>query len=100
MLPGNFPFNPQFQRPRADKDEDRFAKELERASETNSVSCSRSYGIGPVRLLSTRTNCWRCLNFLIEDGNFPCNPHELSMSDDREEDRFIKELGATNDMFT
>ncbi|KAJ6881113.1 hypothetical protein NC651_027838 [Populus alba x Populus x berolinensis] len=28
MLPGNFPFNPQPQRARADKDEDRFAKEL------------------------------------------------------------------------
>jgi hypothetical protein len=28
MLPGNFPFNLHSQRPRADKDEDRFAKEL------------------------------------------------------------------------
>ncbi|KAJ6881077.1 hypothetical protein NC651_027807 [Populus alba x Populus x berolinensis] len=167
MLPGNFPFNPQPQRPRPNKDEDRFAKELElgstfklslkdrsietnsvswprssgieptvsddkeedrfikelgatndmfthhrwsslswsfsfpeRASETNSVSCSRSYGIGPLRLLSARFNCWRCLNFLIEDGNSPCNPQERSLSDDKEEDRFIKELGVTNDMST
>ncbi|KAJ6881085.1 hypothetical protein NC651_027815 [Populus alba x Populus x berolinensis] len=100
MLSGNLPCNPQPQRARADKDDDRFAKELERASETNSVSCSRSYGIEPVRLLSARSNCWRCLNFLIEDGNFPCNPHEWSTSDDKEEDRFIKELGSTNDIFT
>jgi hypothetical protein len=64
------------------------------------VSCPRSYGSGPVRLFSASSNCWRCLNFLIENGNFPCNLHELSMSDDKEEDRFIKELGSTNDMFT
>ncbi|KAJ6976524.1 hypothetical protein NC653_028614 [Populus alba x Populus x berolinensis] len=41
----------------------------------------------------------RCLNFPIEDGSFPCNPQSSSLSDDREEDRFIKELGTTSDMF-
>ncbi|KAJ6887655.1 hypothetical protein NC652_028806 [Populus alba x Populus x berolinensis] len=100
MLSGNLPCNPQPQRARADKDDDRFAKELERSIETNSVSCPRSSGIEPVRLFFVRSNCWRCLNFLIEDGNSPCNPQEKSLSDDKEEDIFIKELGATNDMFT
>jgi hypothetical protein len=33
-------------------------------------------------------------------GNFPCNPQSLRERDDKEEDRFVKELGATKDIFT
>jgi hypothetical protein len=33
-------------------------------------------------------------------GNFPCNPQPLRERDDKEEDRFVKELGATKDIFT
>jgi hypothetical protein len=33
-------------------------------------------------------------------GNFPCNPQLLRERDDKEEDRFVKELGATKDIFT
>ncbi|KAF9671351.1 hypothetical protein SADUNF_Sadunf12G0038200 [Salix dunnii] len=33
-------------------------------------------------------------------GNFPCNPQPPRKRDDKEEDRFDKELGATKDIFT
>jgi hypothetical protein len=33
-------------------------------------------------------------------GNFPCNPQLLRERNDKEEDRFVKELGATKDIFT
>jgi hypothetical protein len=33
-------------------------------------------------------------------GNFPCNPQSPRERDEKEEDRFFKELGATKDIFT
>ena len=33
-------------------------------------------------------------------GNFPCNPQLPRERDEKEEDRFVKELGTTSDMFT
>jgi hypothetical protein len=33
-------------------------------------------------------------------GNFPCNPQSQRERDEKEEDRFVKELGATKDIFT
>jgi hypothetical protein len=33
-------------------------------------------------------------------GNFPCNPQPPRERDEKEEDRFVKELGATKDIFT
>jgi hypothetical protein len=33
-------------------------------------------------------------------GNFPCNPQPLRERDDKEENRFVKEFGATKEIFT
>jgi hypothetical protein len=33
-------------------------------------------------------------------GNFPCNPQFPRERDEKEDDRFVKELGATRDIFT
>jgi hypothetical protein len=33
-------------------------------------------------------------------GNFPCNPQSPRERDDKEEDKFVKELGSTKDRFT
>ena len=64
------------------------------------MSCPKSYGIEPVKLLYARPKYWRCLRFPIEDGNFPCSLQFSRERNDKEEDRFIKELGTTSDMST
>ncbi|KAJ6886627.1 hypothetical protein NC651_027095 [Populus alba x Populus x berolinensis] len=97
-------------------------------TESNSVSCVRleiSFRILPVKLLaerSKRLSCLRsayltdpntkehCSNCMVEKSQFdrreklsgssPFNPHSRSWRDDKEEDKFIKELGTTKDMFT
>jgi hypothetical protein len=58
-------------------------------------------GKEPVRpLLYDRSSDSRFGRRKMLPGNFPCNPQSQSEIDDKEEDRFVKELGATKDIFT
>jgi hypothetical protein len=58
-------------------------------------------GKEPVRpLLSDRSSDSRFGRRKMLPGNFPCNPQPQRERDDKEEDRFVKELGATKDIFT
>jgi hypothetical protein len=56
-------------------------------------------GKEPVRpLLYERSSDLRFGRRKMLPGNFPCNPQPLRERDDKEEDRFFKELGATKDI--
>jgi hypothetical protein len=58
-------------------------------------------GKEPVRpSLSYRMSDSRFGRRKILPGIFPCNPQPERERDDKEEDRLVKELGTTEDIFT
>uniref|UniRef100_A0A6N2KIX1 Uncharacterized protein n=1 Tax=Salix viminalis TaxID=40686 RepID=A0A6N2KIX1_SALVM len=87
MLPGNFPCNPQSRRERNDKEEDRFV-------------LPKTYLQNPKRVLLAwlgfEQSCKEKLVLHLDRSSE--RDQAKPTPDDREEDRFIKESGATNDM--